>query len=292
MYTTEDGIQKPAVKKTYSCPTLSTFLFYCAIVVAALAIYLPIDMNYGFLHLIKQFDLSSPKNLSFHTYMFNKLGWVKLDNTKIWSKEELSKFRGDVGEDLYISILGKVFDVSKGYKHYGKGGAYNFFTGKDASRAFVTGDFSDSGLVENIDNLNPDDYLGLLNWLELYEKEYKYVGKLNGYFYDSEGMEKEGLKIFYDGVSKGKKNKLLDEEESKLFPSCNSKWTPETGTNVWCAKISGGISRDWIGFPRQFFKPGQTSYRCACVNEKHLNDPRFKVYTGCDPYATICKISD
>ena len=40
------------------------------------------------------------------------------------------------------SILGKVFDVSKGAKHYGKGGAYRGFTGRDASRAFVSGDFT------------------------------------------------------------------------------------------------------------------------------------------------------
>lgn len=33
--------------------------------------------------------------------------------------------------------------MSKGKKHYGKGGAYEGFTGKDASRAFVSGDFSE-----------------------------------------------------------------------------------------------------------------------------------------------------
>lgn len=41
------------------------------------------------------------------------------------------------------SIVGEVFDVSKGEKHYGKRGAYRGFTGRDASRAFVTGDFTE-----------------------------------------------------------------------------------------------------------------------------------------------------
>lgn len=44
------------------------------------------------------------------------------------------------------SILGEVFDVTKGKKHYGKGGSYEFFTGKDASRSFVSGDFSQVGI--------------------------------------------------------------------------------------------------------------------------------------------------
>jgi hypothetical protein len=38
-------------------------------------------------------------------------------------------------------ILGSVYDVSSGAKHYKPGGSYHFFLGKDASRAFVTGDF-------------------------------------------------------------------------------------------------------------------------------------------------------
>lgn len=42
-----------------------------------------------------------------------------------------------------LSILGEVFDVSKGAKHYGRGGGYQGFTGRDASRAFVTGDFTE-----------------------------------------------------------------------------------------------------------------------------------------------------
>lgn len=45
--------------------------------------------------------------------------------------------------DKFTSILGEVFDVSKGAKHYGKGGPYEGFTGKDASRSFVSGDFSE-----------------------------------------------------------------------------------------------------------------------------------------------------
>jgi len=40
----------------------------------------------------------------------------------------------------------QVFDVTKGRKHYGPGGGYSFFSGRDGSRAFVSGDFTEEGV--------------------------------------------------------------------------------------------------------------------------------------------------
>ncbi len=37
-----------------------------------------------------------------------------------------------------LSVRGRVYDVSKGKKHYGPGTGYNFFTGRDATRSFLT----------------------------------------------------------------------------------------------------------------------------------------------------------
>jgi hypothetical protein len=51
--------------------------------------------------------------------------------------------------------------VSKGSSYYGPGGGYAFFSGKDGSRAFVTGQFDEEGLVENVEGLSSADYLGL-----------------------------------------------------------------------------------------------------------------------------------
>lgn len=49
----------------------------------------------------------------------------------IFSAEELSKFNGDKGSPaIYLAILGQVFDVTKGSKHYGPGGGYHAFAGK------------------------------------------------------------------------------------------------------------------------------------------------------------------
>lgn len=49
---------------------------------------------------------------------------------RIISKSELSKYSGEVNSPgLYVAILGQVFDVKKGEKHYGPGGGYHFFAG-------------------------------------------------------------------------------------------------------------------------------------------------------------------
>lgn len=59
--------------------------------------------------------------------------------------------------------------------------------GKDATRAFVTGDFSPEGLVDDVTGLSEQDLLSILDWIKFYEKDYKLVGVLQGTYYDSQG---------------------------------------------------------------------------------------------------------
>ena len=74
--------------------------------------------------------------------------------------EELKLYDGSDGSPgLYIALLGQVFDVSKGKEHYGPGGGYSFFAAKDGSRAFVTGEFNDEGLIDDVTGLDLDSYL-------------------------------------------------------------------------------------------------------------------------------------
>ena len=54
-----------------------------------------------------------------------------------------------------------MYDVTSGKQHYSKDGAYHFFAGKDASRAYVSGQFNDEGLIDDISGLPAGQYLGL-----------------------------------------------------------------------------------------------------------------------------------
>ena len=51
------------------------------------------------------------------------------EKIKIFTKDELKNSKS-IDEKLYLGILGNVYDVSKGAKHYGPGGSYDFFVGK------------------------------------------------------------------------------------------------------------------------------------------------------------------
>jgi len=55
------------------------------------------------------------------------------------TEAQLAKYDGTGADGLiYLAIEGKVFDVSAAPKFYGPGGAYHHFTGKDATRAWIT----------------------------------------------------------------------------------------------------------------------------------------------------------
>ncbi|RAH79853.1 heme/steroid binding domain protein [Aspergillus japonicus CBS 114.51] len=57
---------------------------------------------------------------------------------------QLALYNGtDPSLPLYLSVNGTVFDVSANPLVYGPGGHYNFFVGRDATRAFVTGCFQE-----------------------------------------------------------------------------------------------------------------------------------------------------
>jgi hypothetical protein len=44
-----------------------------------------------------------------------------------------------------LVLPAQVFEVTRGARHYGPGGGYAFFAGRDGTRAFVTGEFNETG---------------------------------------------------------------------------------------------------------------------------------------------------
>lgn len=97
-------------------------------------------------------------------------------DSNMLTKSDLKLYNGVDRPLLYLSILGKVFDVTKGVQHYGPGAPYNSFIGKDASRSFVTGQFDDPN-SESVADLSLSDLRSLNHWIRFYNKEYKRVGE-------------------------------------------------------------------------------------------------------------------
>lgn len=65
-----------------------------------------------------------------------------------YTREELWEFGNGDNEEgvLLISLYGRVYDVTEGSKHYGEGGKYHKFAGRDVTRALSTGCMADSCL--------------------------------------------------------------------------------------------------------------------------------------------------
>ncbi|XP_071992246.1 neuferricin [Engystomops pustulosus] len=227
---------------------------------------------------------------------------------RLLSKGELSSYDGGHGSPgLYLAVLGQVFDVQKGMKHYGPGGSYSFFTARDASRAYVTGDFAEGGLVDDVSELSPSQMLHLNNWLSFYQKNYVAVGKLIGHFYDEYGNPTKALEDALAAIDVGLKLKEKRHEENKQFPPCNSEFSSGI-SRVWCSKNSGGIQRDWVGVPRKLYLAGFDGYRCVCVratgpssenpesevhdNRGDLDNPSLKEYKDCNPLFDWCLLKE
>lgn len=212
---------------------------------------------------------------------------------RLFTPEELELHDGsDENRPIYIAILGRVYDVDRGRKHYGPGGSYSFFAGRDATTAFISGDFETvTDDLDDVLKLPPRDVLGVWNWSKFYDKDYTFVGKLMGRYYDGLGEETEYLKMVSEEVRKEEENKARLEREKQEFPPCNTEWNESTGSTFWCSNRSGGIEREWVGVPRRVFKPGQTDFNCVCVQESELGGSKgskLKEFDGCDPLSTKC----
>ena len=56
---------------------------------------------------------------------------VSAASDRLYTKEELAEYHGGDGSPgLYLAILGRVYDVEKGRKHYAEGKGYGFFRGE------------------------------------------------------------------------------------------------------------------------------------------------------------------
>ncbi|GAB2223594.1 hypothetical protein Droror1_Dr00017735 [Drosera rotundifolia] len=208
-------------------------------------------------------------------------------STRLFTAEELGIYNGsDENLPILLAVLGSVFDVTKGKNHYGPGGAYNHFAGRDASHAFVSGNFTGDGLTDSLKGLSSSEVKSIVDWRDFYLRTYKSVGRLIGRYYGDQGQPTKYLKGAEVKAARGAQ--LLEKqknEESKLS-SCNSRWSQNEGGEVWCDN----------GYPRLVQRPveialtGKMSKRCTCIEEEELDQPGLETYQDCDYLAKSCHV--
>ncbi|TGO11996.1 hypothetical protein BTUL_0097g00480 [Botrytis tulipae] len=104
---------------------------------------------------------------------------------RTFTPPELVPFSGLNNTPVYLSVRGRVFDVSNGRNFYGPGGPYENFAGRDASRGLAKGSFDAEMLTEDLqgeldtlEDLDADELEALRGWEERFEEKYLVVGRL------------------------------------------------------------------------------------------------------------------
>ncbi|CAN1790962.1 Membrane-associated progesterone-binding protein 4 [Linum perenne] len=224
----------------------------------------------------------------FSSFNFNSLLLLHHQSPqRLFTTQELSLYNGtDDSLPILLGILGSVFDVTKGKSHYGVGGSYNHFAGRDASRAFVSGNFTGDGLTDSLRDLSTTEVKGIVEWRDFYVRTYIFVGKLVGRYYDEHGNPTKTLKGVEAKAARGKQLAEKQKTEEAKQASCNSRWSQDEGGEVWCDD----------GYPRLVQRPleialtGKMSKRCACFKEEELEQTGLEVYQGCDYVAQKCQV--
>uniref|UniRef100_A0A182P395 Cytochrome b5 heme-binding domain-containing protein n=1 Tax=Anopheles epiroticus TaxID=199890 RepID=A0A182P395_9DIPT len=221
---------------------------------------------------------------------------VQVEHDQLFTEAVLRKYNGKDTNELYLVILGHVYDVTVGFKHYGPGQSYHMFVGQDATRSFVTGEFEHyTPELSDVSALKESELEQLLTWKEFYDKTYRYVGKLVGRYFDPAGLETAYYRHVLERAAKAKENKDGDHQ----YPSCNVEWKIEMGTRVWCTNRSGtGQVRSWVGRPRKVVQREENGSEnrsvqyCACLPEDVSDPAHYVLFPGCDETASSCIVPD
>mmetsp|Transcript_41004 Transcript_41004/g.92296 ORF Transcript_41004/g.92296 Transcript_41004/m.92296 type:complete len:223 (+) Transcript_41004:224-892(+) len=103
-----------------------------------------------------------------------------VENGVVVDTEELKEADGSETRPIWLSVKGRVYDVSLGSSFYGPDAHYHGFAGRDATRAFCTGCLEPDCLIASTEGLTNSQLREADRWLEYYEHhdKYKYVGRL------------------------------------------------------------------------------------------------------------------
>ena len=124
------------------------------------------------------------------------------------------------GHTIWLSILGRVYDVtSGGPSYYGPKGSYNFYSGRDASPCFHTGQNNEEGASAPLETWDDDKHLmSVYDWSLFYENHdvYTFMGVLiNSKYYNENGEETEIRKDIVKRASAAKEIVEAERAERK-----------------------------------------------------------------------------
>lgn len=210
---------------------------------------------------------------------------------RLFFDQELAFYDGRKGsKGLYLVILGYVYDVQKGAKHYGPGEAYHMFVGHDASKSFISGDFEEyTAEMSDVSSLTDSELKSIVKWKSFYDENYEFKGKLVGRYFDERGELTEYHRVVLERVANAEAEEAKPKQD---FPSCNVEWKQETGTRVWCTSRSGdGVERGWAGKPRRYVTQEDKTPYCVCVPDG--TQPEGLVpFENCDASSDSCSVKD
>jgi hypothetical protein len=213
---------------------------------------------------------------------------------KLFTDEMLRLHDGsDPSKPLLLCVLGEVFDVTSGAKHYGKGSGYNVFVGKDGSRSFHSGDWNNP--QADVRDLNVMAIADVIGWREFYRKHetYNQVGYMIGLYYDENGNPTTALQEVEAVGAKAADVKSHEDKLMKTYPGCDMAHTAaDRKTKISCT------SDDEPRYPRlltwKHIGTGETARRCACFSGRELSRKldvgEVEVYAGCQASDRACTI--
>lgn len=112
---------------------------------------------------------------------------------------------------------------------------FGLLKGRDGSRAFVTGEFDEKGLTDDIKGLSPSQVGEVDDWVKFYNKDYTYVGKLIARYYNEDGNPTKDWYKYQRALSDKDKQNAEQKVQQRRFPGCNSHWTEAEGGKVFCS---------------------------------------------------------
>eukprot|EP00887_Chlorella_sp_A99_P004511 scaffold34.g4511.t1 len=198
----------------------------------------------------------------------------------LFTPEELRKYDGGQSHRIYLAVMGQVYDVTHGRKHYGIHGGYAVFAAVDASRAYITGKFKED-LTDDVADFTPEQFEDLVGWREFYAKHSRYraVGKVVGRFYDSDGQATPLL--------------ASAEAQAAAVRAAKEDNKQQARAAGWLARLFAATRELAARNPCNVVAPdelGTLHERCACFLDA-LHSQARRLYDGCEPSATRCRTS-